>query len=190
MKIAIDIDEVLGGFMPNFIKFYNDKYKTNLIMNELPSYYLYNFLNVTKEDIIQRVYDFHKTDYFKNIEPIKDSQESVKKLKENNELFIITSRQNDVIKETEYWINENFPNIFSKIYFTNNLSKNGESKTKKEICDLIGADVLIEDSFEYCLECISSNRKIFLLDYSWNRDCNLPKEITRVYSWKEIMEKI
>jgi 5'(3')-deoxyribonucleotidase len=190
MKIAIDIDEVLGDFMPNFIKFYNDKYKTNLIIDDLPSYYLWNFLDVTRENMIQRVYDFHKTDYFKNIKPIKDAEESVKKLKENNELFIITSRQNAVIEETKQWIEKYFPNIFSEIYFTNNLSKNGESKTKKEICDLINADILIEDSLEYCLECMSPNRKIFLLDYSWNKNNNLPKEITRVYSWKEIMEKI
>ncbi|MFA5934923.1 MAG: hypothetical protein WC827_03510 [Candidatus Paceibacterota bacterium] len=190
MKIAIDIDEVLGSFMPNFIKFYNDKYKTNLTMDELPSYYLYNFLDVTKDDITQRLHDFYKTNYFKDIKPIKDAQDSVKKLKENNELFIITSRQNDIMEETERWVKENFPNTFSRIYFTNNLAKTGEVKTKKEFCDLLNVDVLIEDSFEYCLECISPNRKIFLLDYSWNRNCNLPKEITRVYSWKEIMEKI
>ncbi len=190
MKIAIDIDEVLGQFMKALIEFHNSEYKTNLKLEDFFSYNFWNIWGGTKEKAIKKVYNFHKTNYFKNIIPVKDSQESIKKLKEGNELFIITSRQNDVIEETKEWIKKNFPNIFSDIYFTNHFSQNGTSKTKKEICDLLNIDILIEDSLEYSLECIKPNRKIFLLDYPWNKNNNLPKEITRVYSWKEIMLKI
>jgi len=190
MKIAIDIDEVLGQFMKSLIEFHNNEYKTNFKLEDFFSYNFWNVWGGTKEEAIEKVYKFHKTDFFKNIKPVTDSQESVKKLKENNKLFIITSRQNDVIEETKSWIQNNFPDTFSDIYFTNHFSKNGNSKTKKEICDLLDIDILIEDSLEYSLECVKQNRKIFLLDYPWNKSNSLPKEITRFYSWKEIMEKI
>lgn len=190
MKIAIDIDEVLGQFMKALIDFHNSEYKTNLKLEDFFSYNFWNVWGGTKEEAIEKVYKFHKTDFFKNIKPVTDSQDSVKKLKEDNELFVITSRQNDVIEETKLWIQNNFPNTFSNIYFTNHFSKNGNSKTKKEICDLLDIDILIEDSLEYSLECIKPNRKIFLLDYPWNKSNSLPKEITRVYSWREIIEKI
>jgi uncharacterized HAD superfamily protein len=189
MIIAIDIDEVLGQFMKALVEFHNNKYKTNLKLEDFFSYKFWEVWGGTKEEAIQKVYDFHKTNYFKNIIPVKDSQESVKKIKENNKLFIITSRQDDVIEETKNWIEKNFPNTFSNIYFTNHFSKNGIQKTKKEICDLIDIDILIEDSLEYSLECIKPNRKIFLLDYPWNKKDVLPTGIERVYSWKEIMEK-
>ena len=190
MKIAIDIDEVLGQFMKALIEFHNNKYKTSLKLEDFFSYKFWEVWGGTKEEAIQKVYDFHKTNYFKNIIPVKDSQESVKKLKENNELFVITSRQNDVIEETKKWIEKYFSNTFSNIYFTNHFSQNGDSTTKKEICGSLDIDILIEDSLEYNLECIKQNRKIFLLDYPWNKIDSLPKEITRVYSWKEIIEKI
>lgn len=190
MKIAIDIDEVLGQFMKSLIEFHNSEYKTNYKLEDFFSYNFWNVWGGTKEQAIQKVYNFHKTNYFKEIKPVEDAQESVKKLRENNELFIITSRQNDVMEETKKWIEKNFPKTFTNIYFTNHFSQNGKSKTKKEICELLDVDILIEDSLEYSLECIRPNRKIFLLDYPWNKSDSLPKEITRVYSWKEILEKI
>jgi uncharacterized HAD superfamily protein len=190
MKIGIDLDEVLGSFMEDLIRFHNNKYKTSYKLENFFSYKFWNVWGGTKEEAIQKVYDFHEIKYFKEIKPIKDAQESIKKLKENNELFIITSRQNDVIEQTKEWVEKYFPNTFSNIYFTNHFSQNGDSITKKEVCDELDINILIEDSLEYSLECIKPKRKIFLLDYPWNKSETLPKEIERVYSWKEIIERI
>jgi phosphoglycolate phosphatase-like HAD superfamily hydrolase len=44
------------------------------------------------EEAIQKVYDFHDTDYSKKIKPIKGVIEGINSLKKNNDLFIITSR--------------------------------------------------------------------------------------------------
>ena len=81
MKIAIDIDEVLGQFMKALIEFHNNEYKTNLKLEDFFSYNFWNIWGGTKEEAIQKVYNFHKTNYFKSIIPVKDSQESIKKLK-------------------------------------------------------------------------------------------------------------
>lgn len=188
--IGIDLDEVLGHFLPAFIEFHNNTYGTDLKPEQFHSYYFWEILGVTKENSIQKVYDFHKTPYFKNIKPIKGSKESLEILKKNNKLFIITSRQNSIADETNRWVENNFPNIFSGIYFTNNFSEYGDVKTKAEICDNLRIDVLIEDSFLFAAECLKPNRKILLFDYPWNKHLVLPEEIERVHSWEEVMEKL
>lgn len=190
MKIALDLDEVLGQFLPALIEYYNDTYKTDWKIEEFYTYYFWEIWGGSVEESIQKVYDFHKTDYFKNIKPVAGAQEAVKKLKENNELFIITSRQNDIIKDTREWVEKYFPNTFTEIYFTNHFSQSGKAITKSEICEKLGIEMLVEDSAPYALECLKPGRKIFLFDYPWNRSAKLPQGIQRVHSWKEITDSI
>jgi len=190
MKIGIDLDEILGGLVPELLKFHNDKYKTNFKLEDFFSYKLWEVWGGNREEAIEKIYEFYKTDFFKNIKPIKGSQKAIEKLKKNNELFIITARQNVIKKETRLWVEKNFPNAFSNIHFTNHYAQKEKLKTKKEVCDLLDVDILIEDSLEYSSECVNPKRKIFLMDYPWNKSDNLPKNIERVYSWEEIIDKI
>ena len=190
MKIGIDLDEVLADFLPAFIEYHNDTYGTSLVREQFHSYRFWETLGGTREEAIQKVYDFHKTPNFKNMKPVLDSQESVDILKQNNDLVVVTSRQDDVAKVTREWITQHFPNVFSEIYFTNHYSQNGSSTTKKQICNSVGVDILIEDSLEYALECLNSKRRILLLDCPWNRSYELPQGIYRVNSWKDIIDSI
>jgi uncharacterized HAD superfamily protein len=190
MKIGIDIDEVLAYFLPALIKYHNTTYGTTLKCEHFLSYRFWETWGGTKEDSIQKVYDFFKTNIFKNLEPVNYSQEAVNILKKNNDLIIITARQEEVIEITQKWIDEYFPNMFSDIFFTNSFSKTGVSISKKQICDSQGVEVLIEDSDENAKECYHQNRKIFLIDYPWNRNIILPKEVSRVNSWNEIIQSI
>lgn len=190
MRIGIDLDEVLGYFLPAFIEWHNDIYKTHWKIEEFYSYYSWDVYNFPREEGIKKLYEFFETPYFKNIKPTKGSQEAVKILKKDNELFIITARQEIIIEETRRWVAQYFPNIFSEIYFANHFSQSGKPKTKKETCDFLDIDVLIEDSAPYASECLAPSRKIFLFDYPWNRAIALPGGIKRVHSWEEILEKI
>jgi uncharacterized HAD superfamily protein len=190
MRIAVDLDEVLAQFLQSFIDFHNEKYGTHFKLSDFHSYHLHNAWGGTVEEAIEKVYQFHKTDHFKNIRPVQDAQESLQKLKKGNEIFIVTSRQNEIMHETEVWLDKHFPDTFSGIHFANHFSKSGIKRTKKEICDELGIEVLIEDSPDYAIECIKPGRKIFLLNYPWNKERKVPNEIQRVDSWKEILEKI
>ena len=190
MKIGVDFDQILCDFMTPLIEFHNDRYGTKLKLQDFFSYDFWKVWGGTRDEAIDKVYDFHGTKYFKEIKPIKDSQCSLKKLKENNELFVITSKQDVFQEETRNWIECEFPGIFSEIYFTNHYSKTGKEKSKKVICDSLGIDLMIEDSLVYSEECVSSKRKVFLLDNPWNKSEYLPAGIVRVSSWKEIVDKI
>ncbi len=190
MNIGIDLDEVLADFLPALIEYHNDTYGTSLAREQFGSYRFWETWGGTREEAIQKVYDFHKTPYFENMKPIFGSQEAVKILKQKNNLAIITSRQDDISEATKRWITKHFPNTFSEIYFANHYSQNGISKTKKQICDHAGIEVLIEDSQEYALECLDPKRRIVLINCPWNKDYKLPQEIYRVDSWKEIIKSI
>ena len=138
------------------------------------------------KEAVQKVEDFHKTEYFKNIKPIPGAREVLDELKKNNDLYVITARSENIRKDTEEWIEKYYPNIFSKVYLTNHYALNGTETSKKKVCDSLDVDIFIEDNIKYAEECVGPNRKIYLLDYPWNQSDKLPQNIIRVHSWKEI----
>lgn len=186
MKIGVDLDDTLGNFIPALVEFHNNVYGTKIKVEDFKSYRFWETWGGTLEQAVEKVYEFFKTPYFKNIKPVEGAKEVLERLKKNNELFIITARQESIRKETEEWLNKNYPNIFSKIYFTNQYSLGGTETTKKKICDELEMDVLIEDNINYTFECAGPNRKVYLIDRPWNQSAELPQNAKRVYSWKEI----
>ena len=190
MKIAIDIDEVLGQFLSALIEYHNNKYDTKFTEEDFHSYNFWNVWGGTKDEAIEKVYNFNRTVSFKNIEPVGGAKKSINELKEKNELFIITSRPQDTKENTKEWLEKNFPNTFSKVYFTGDFVNDGHLKTKKEICDDLDIDILIEDSGNYANDCTNSKRKVFLFNKPWNKDITIKEGVIRINSWKEIVEKI
>jgi len=186
MKIGIDLDNVLNQFIPAMIEFHNKTYGTNQKIEDYTSPNFEIVWGKTLKEALEKLDVFHKTPYFIKMKPLKDAQKIVGKLKDKNELFIITARTDDMKKDTENWVEENFPNTFSKIYYTNEFSQNGTSTTKKKVCDNINIDVLIEDNLQNVLDCTRSNRRAYLFDYPWNQCDKLPDNVKRVHSWKEI----
>ena len=190
MKIAVDLDEVLSQSMPALIKYHNDKYGTSLKTEDFKSYKFEEIWGGNLIEAINKVNDFHQSKYFDNVLPVKGAKEVLEKLKKNNELFILTARSEDMREKTEKFVEKYFPKIFSKIYFTNHFALNGTETTKKEMCDTLDIDVLIEDNIKYAGECATEKRKIYLMDYPWNQSDKLPKNVIRVHSWQEIGKKI
>lgn len=190
MKIGIDLDECLAEYIFGFLNWYNYTYKTNFRFEDFKDYDLWKTIGGTKNEVINKVHDFYKTDYFKELPIVFGSRNSIEELKKFNELFVVTSRPNEVIKETNKWIENHFHNKFSKVIFTNEWGNSGERRRKSEICKNVRLDFLIEDNLEYALDCARTKTKVFLLDRPWNQSKRKLDEINRVYNWHEILEKI
>jgi len=190
MKIGVDLDEVLADYLSAVIDFHNASFASSLKKEDFVSYKFWEVWGGTVDEAIDKIYEFNKTDFFKKIKPVPGSQETLGFLKQNHELFVITSRQEDFANETKVWLDEYFPGVFQSLHFTNKYSKSGESRSKLSVCDELGIDILIEDSLDYALECFSEKRKVFLLDYSWNQSTNLPEKILRVDSWSDILKSL
>lgn len=190
MLIAIDLDEVLSDFTSSFIKYYNKKFGASLKLEDFSTYKYWDVLGVTKEEAIRRVYEYYETDAFLNLPVVSGAIEGINILKKKHKLVILTSRPDDIIKETEKWVSTNFSNTFSKIYFTNHLSKNGIPRKKEDVCSSLGVDILIEDVIDFAVGCASEKTKVLLLNCPWNENYKLPKGIYRVKNWKEIVKKV
>ena len=189
MRIEVDLDEILADYLSAVIEFHNKKYHTALKKSDFFSYRFWEVWGGNREEAIQKVYDFYQTPEFKNVQPVAGAIEAIKKLKENHDLFIITSRTDDLLAETKEWIDKHFKDLFAQIVLTNHYSQTGESRKKSDFCDSLQIDIFIDDSPEYAQECFDGKRKVFLFDYPWNQDLNMPG-ITRVSGWAEALKMI
>jgi len=198
MKIGCDLDEVLADFLGALMRFHNDKYNTQLKKADFKSYSFWEVWGGTKEQTIEKVDNFFTTNYFKNMQTIYGARDGIDFLKKNHELAIITSRPQHIAEQTIDWIKKYYPNSFSGIFFSQSIIRNipergGDSrKTKLDFCNELELDIMIEDSLDFAKQCVTNKRQVYLLDtgYPYNQVKELPRGITRVYSWAELTKRI
>lgn len=190
MKIGIDLDEVLADFLSTLIEFHNEKRGTSFKRNDFHSYRVYEVWGGTLEETIAEIYEFYETKFFDRVKPMPGALESVNELSRNHELIVITSRQLDISQKTISWIEKYFSGRFSGIFFTNQNSLSGKSLSKSSICRNSEIEFMVEDYLDYASECARSVKKVLLYDSPWNKTADLPENIFRVYSWKDISENL
>ena len=191
LKIGIDIDEVLGELLKDFLIYYNKKFKTNHKYESFQSYDWSSILDHSLPKLVEMVYKFHNKGLYEKLDIVKDSKNILKKIAKDNELYIITSRPKEFKETTLKWLNENYGNIFKEIIFANN-HYNGETKnlSKADICKLKNIDLLIEDDPKYAKETSQNQINVLLFNRGWNKHLKDEQLITRVKSWKQIEKQI
>ena len=190
-KIAIDMDDVLADFHTGFMNYNNLIYGTSLRREDFTTYQFNELWGGTVEEAIQRVNDFHRSVYFREILPLSDSIDSVGTLSKGNELVIITSRPTFTREETARWLDLFFKEKFSGIFYSSNHYSGTTGKSKSEFCKELGLSVLIDDSLDYVKQCPPLGISGILFgDYPWNQNGNLPSGIVRVKNWKEVLERL
>jgi len=194
MKIGVDIDDTLLDFIGTYAIFHNEIYKTNLKKEDFKTYSFNPVGGRTTKQAVNTVKQFYKTDFFKEMQPFPGAVGVLQKLKENNKLFIVTSRPHNMKEETSEWVLKYFPNIFSDIFFSSNhyTKAKNSGRTKAEICCDLEVSLLIDDSLAYAKQCIEKGINVFLFgdNNPWNQNHEEHENITRVKDWNEIMEKL
>jgi uncharacterized HAD superfamily protein len=187
--IAIDADDVLTNTFPVFIKFLNKKFSTNFpndIMEE--NGYNLNHIQINKFRRQEILNEFHDSPEYKKIEPVKGSVEAILKLSEKYELVIITARPDMLKEKTKNFIEKYFPKMFSGIHHTTILKERKFIK-KSEICNKIGAKIIIEDHYKNALDCAEKGIKAIILDMPWNRNEDYShSNIEHAKNWDEIIK--
>ena len=120
MKIGIDLDEVIVDFIGGFLDFYNGKRGKNVKREDIKHYQLWknDFFKWTREDAVKLVDEFNESESFGSLNLFEGAKETLQKLNEGNELFIITSRKENTREKTEKFLSEKIGDIFSEIIFT------------------------------------------------------------------------
>ncbi|MCA9371855.1 hypothetical protein KC726_03060 [Candidatus Woesebacteria bacterium] len=190
MIIAVDLDDVLSATTPAFIDYYNTIRKTDFRLEDFHTYYWHNIVGEARDDVFRLVHDFYFSPDFAP-KPVIGAIEGIKKLAQSHSLHIVTSRQEEFADITHKWVNNHFPTLFQKVHIANHAhwATQGTSRTKKEICQEIGAEVLIEDNLDYIEECADLGIRSILLDRPWNKS-KTPKSTTRAYSWNDIITNL
>ncbi len=105
--------------------------------------------------------------------------------KAGKELHVVTARHSDLREYTQKYIQKHFPNIFTEIYFADHFTEN--HRKKSEICEEIGATLLIDDSIENALDCAENDIQAILLKKPWNKNrSETHKNIFKIDNWKDL----
>ncbi len=188
MRIGIDIDEVLCGTNDYFIYEFNKKHKTKIKKEDFVDYNFKTIKGYESEYVLNCLIK-HIRENLEYYEIFNNSKRVLTKLKkENNELYIITSRYKEFEKKTIEWLEEKFgKDFFNKILIYN---ETGVEANKAEVAEKNGIEILIEDMEKYIIDAAKRGINVLMMDHPWNSNVKETERITRVFSWKDIEKKI
>ncbi len=189
MKIGIDIDGVLTNYyeavMDNAIKyFYENKIDYKVDQSK---YYENEMFNVSDENI-EYFWNLYLAEYAEKLPARKFAAEVISKLKEKNEIYIITARNEEGLPKELYgkmkdmvknWLKDNKIE-YDKLIFS--------SGSKLDICKKENVNIMIEDKASTILE-ISTYIPVLCFDAPYNKEAK-GENIIRVYSWYDILRNI
>lgn len=170
LRIGVDLDEVVRPLVPELILWHNEIYQTSLKIQDFQTYKFWVAWGGTEEEAIYKFLDYVNSEWHENVLPFPDVLDVLKAKKEmGSEIYLVTSRQNDIIRPTVSWIEKHFINIFDDLIFTNNYGLSGKHKPKSEVCNELALDVLIDDSVDY-LNLLKESHTLPVLfgQYPWN----------------------
>ena len=191
MRIGIDIDGVLLN-MGQFIFDYGSKYcyDHNIDFSIKESEYDESKVLGISSAEAEKFWNEYLVKYVTEYSPRECAKQVIDILKENNEIYIITARNEYGLPPKEYghmqeltnkWLNANNIN-YDKLLFT--------SEDKLSVCQENNIDVMIEDSPRNIKKLTKDDDiHIFCYDNPYNKEVK-GKNITRVYSWYDILNKI
>lgn len=190
--IAVDIDDVLARSAEGFIAFSNERWGMRLQPDDYQEEWAVVW-GVPVEQALERSLEFHASGIVGTYQPHEAAMPVLKRLAQEFDLVVVTSRREIIKPETDAWIARHFPHIFQELHYAgiwdnvSNISK-ALTGTKAEICRAIGADYLIDDQLKHCIGAANAGIKAVLFgEYRWTRhEQNLPKGVTRAAHWDEV----
>lgn len=190
MKIAVDIDEVLADTLSAYLERYNKLFETKYKREEFYEYRFWKIHGGTRDEAIRHFSDF-MNERGERVLPFHGAFDVLHSLKNAHEFISITSRPRYFSELTKRWVRENFPEIFSDIYFTNAYASDGSAEVRKVVvAQEQKVELLIDDDLGHCVECASAGIHAYIFDAPWNRNGKLPSGVERIFSWEEIRKKL
>ena len=189
--IAVDIDDVLAFSAIEFIRFSNQRWGTNLTIEDYNEDWT-TMWGIELAETQARSAEWHLSGVSAKKNPRDEATEVLKKLKKSYRLIVATSRKLSIQSETIAWIDEHFKYIFEGVHFSgiwDNHTLESRHLTKAEMCKSIGADYLIDDQAKHCIGAAGVGVPALLFgDFTWNRHIKIPTGVTRVKDWPAVLE--
>lgn len=193
LRIAVDVDEVLGRFVFALNRFCLEAYG---MRHDVADYWVYEFAKVwgcSQDESNRIVHEFFASRHFNDgIPEIPGARDALRRLAARGcELVVVTSRQHVIQDVTLEWLDRHYAGLFSEVYFGNHFALQGASRKKSDICRTIDAHVLVDDNVGYALDCAEAGIDVLLYDwhgsYPWSKltEGQGHPRITVVRDWEE-----
>lgn len=191
--IAVDFDDTIFDEDTAVRLFHNERYGTRhttedyLAPGEYGTFWMHIW-NTDKTETLRRYEEFLIHKFKHGLPPLSGAIEVLESLKQRYELVIITSRDKRGVSITHEALNKYYPSIFKDVHFVP-LWDTGKKATKAQISQSVGAEYLIDDSFEHCLLAAEAGIEALVYGvYGWNQTQELQPHMTRVKNWMEVKE--
>ena len=182
LRIAVDLDGVLAETMEAWCKIANQRFGSNLKLEDLDSWTSWKKTGVTRDQFFQIL---NQTwDDWENIPPTEpDLAQKVAKVERLGSLDIVTGRSKQTVESAKQWLSHH------KIPYQRFIRVRG---WKDKV--FLNYDAYVDDAPEL-MPLISRNPLMqgILYDRPWNRDVAEMPRVFRVESWTQIpkiLEKI
>lgn len=208
--VAVDLDEVLGAFVPALASFYNEAYGATSDTEDAPltaeAFHSYEFHQVwggTREEADLKMRAFFKSRHFlgdsdsaqassistaisvpTGIPVIAGAMPVLQRYAHAIDFHVVTSRQDFLADETRRWLDLHYPSVFCGVAFGNHYNHaSAVKRSKPQMCADIDAALLIDDSLKYASQCAAAGIPVVLFgDYAWNQGA-VPSGVNRVSTW-------
>lgn len=119
-----------------------------------------------------------------NVKPKENAIEVINRLSKNNNIFLITARWDRedgiIMKKTVEWLKKYGIN-YSKLYLG--------YKEKSVVVKDNNIEIFIDDNYKTCKKISEMNVRTLIMNSRMNKDIE-DNDLERVFSWKEIEDKI
>ena len=187
MKIAIDIDEVVVKFVERYLEVAKSRGYKSVLYEDVFTYNLWKVLEMEKKVMFDIMEEYNLMGYYKDVIFVEGAQKGVRFLRDNYDIYFITSRPKSISKVTRDLIFNEFGVLGDRVIFSGDVL--GGAKNKDEICRELGIKVIIEDSEDESLGYAKNGLRVLLLDKPWNQSVK-HENVCRCRDWGEILERV
>lgn len=164
LKICLDIDNVIVDFLGQFIRVFNLKKNTRLVISDITSFLPHESLeSLISENDWDDIFAYcEENGLYATLKSYDGARTSIENLmKEGHEVYCLTARNSKFRGETEMsFLLNGLPNL--KIYYA--------PKSKYRMLKKLAPDVFVDDSLTNCEEALKANVKsIYIMDQPYNR---------------------
>lgn len=187
--IAIDIDEVLFPLHEPFLLHHNQQYGTKFSYPDRQGrYYMQEFTGEDETVMVEKLRRYYASGETRHLQPLPGAAAAVKRLQQNFDLIVLSNQQLFQGEYTRAAIQQEFGDVFRKIYITGSLPSN-HAVTKAMLCKKYVVDTLSDDNAATAINCAAEGINVILFgDYHWNKLDDLPAKVTRCKDWAAVLE--
>jgi len=183
LVIAVDCDDVLVPTTPFFVKSYNERYGTNVSLEQSHTEGD-DIWGVSHDAMLDRFAEMMKTEAYKQLGPSDDEIRILKELAEHHTLYLVTARKEEERTFTREMLDRVLPDVFTSMEFV------GWTGSKGEVCKRLGVDVLIDDNARHLHDAIKEglpkSGALLFADYPWNLPDQKHDDLTHCLTWQDV----